>query len=181
MPLVVLDRVSMAYGHLPLLDAASVQIDNRERVAVVGRNGAGKSTLLQIVTGEVPPDGGSIWREPGLRIARLSQDVPLKTDRTVHEVVSEGVSHLDEEWERDDRVQMVLSRLELNPDVVVDTLSGGWRRRVLLARALAGGPSLLVLDEPTNHLDIEAMTWLEGFLATYAGAVLFVTHDRVFL
>ena len=171
----------MAYGHLPLLDAASLQIDEKERVALVGRNGAGKSTLLQLVTGELPPDAGSIWRQPGLRVARLSQDVPLSTDRTVFDVVSEGAGHLDEEWQRDQRVNVVLSRLGLAPGAIVDTLSGGWRRRVLLARALAGEPTLLVLDEPTNHLDIEAMTWLEEFLSTYPGAVLFVTHDRVFL
>jgi ATP-binding cassette subfamily F protein uup len=171
----------MAYGHLPLLDAASLQIDEKERVALVGRNGAGKSTLLQLVTGELPPDAGAIWRQPGLRVARLSQDVPLSTDRTVFDVVSEGAGHLDEEWQRDQRVNVVLSRLGLSPDAIVDTLSGGWRRRVLLARALAGEPTLLVLDEPTNHLDIEAMTWLEDFLASYPGAVLFVTHDRVFL
>ena len=171
----------MAYGHLPLLDGASLQIDEKERVALVGRNGAGKSTLLQLVTGELPPDAGSIWRQPGLRVARLSQDVPLSTDRTVFDVVSEGAGHLDEEWQRDQRVDVVLSRLGLAPDAIVDTLSGGWRRRVLLARALAGEPTLLVLDEPTNHLDIEALTWLEDFLSTYPGAVLFVTHDRVFL
>ncbi len=171
----------MAFGHVPLLDAASLQIDEKERVAVIGRNGSGKSTLLQIVSGELAPDAGAIWRQPGLRIARLAQDVPLSTSRTVFDVVSEGAGHLDEEWQRDQRVQVVLSRLGLQPDAVVDTLSGGWRRRVLLARALAGEPSLLVLDEPTNHLDIEAMTWLEDFLSAYQGAVLFVTHDRVFL
>ncbi len=181
MPLVSLDRISMAYGHVPLLDAASLQIDPKERVAVVGRNGAGKSTLLQIVSGELAPDAGSVWREPGLRVARLAQDVPLADPRTVFEVVADGVGHLDEEWNREQRVRRVLSRLSLLPGAVVDTLSGGWRRRVLLARALAGEPGLLVLDEPTNHLDIEAMTWLESFLADYPGAVLLVTHDRVLL
>ncbi|HUK33948.1 MAG TPA: ATP-binding cassette domain-containing protein, partial [Vicinamibacterales bacterium] len=178
MPLVALDGISIAYGHVPLLDAAGLQIEPKERLAVVGRNGAGKSTLLQIVSGELMPDAGSVWREPGLRVARLAQDVPLTDPRTVFDVVADGVGHLEEEWRRDQRVRLVLSRLGLNPDAIVDTLSGGWRRRVLFARALASEPGLLVLDEPTNHLDIDAMTWLEAFLADYPGAVLFVTHDR---
>src|SRR5579864_1699576 len=181
MPLVSLDRISIAYGHVPLLDAAGLQIDPKERVAVVGRNGAGKSTLLQIVSGEVVPDAGSVWREPGLRVARLAQDVPLADARSVFDVITDSVGHLDEGWSRDQRVRSVLSRLSLRPDAIINTLSGGWRRRVLLARALVGEPGLLMLDEPTNHLDIDAMTWLETFLTDYPGAVLFVTHDRVLL
>jgi ABC transport system ATP-binding/permease protein len=84
-------------------------------------------------------------------------------------------------WRLEQRVEMVLARLELQPEAIVNTLSGGWRRRVLLARALVAQPDLLLLDEPTNHLDIEAITWLESFLAEYAGTVVFVTHDRAFL
>ena len=187
MPLLSLDRVSIAFGHLPLLDEATLQVDPRERVAVIGRNGSGKSTLLKIISGELPADAGpgsSIWRQPGLRIARLEQDVPLSANRTVFEVVAEGHTHHleeDEAWLKDHHVDVVLSRLALPADAIVDTLSGGWRRRVLLARALAGQPDLLLLDEPTNHLDIDAIIWLEDFLATYAGAVMFVTHDRAFL
>ncbi len=84
-------------------------------------------------------------------------------------------------WRLEQRVEMVLARLGLQPEAIVSTLSGGWRRRVLLARALVAQPDLLLLDEPTNHLDIEAIAWLEGFLTEYAGTVVFVTHDRVFL
>jgi ATP-binding cassette subfamily F protein uup len=179
-----LDHVSMAFGHLPLLDEVVLQLDPRERVAVIGRNGTGKSTLLKILTGELPPDSGTVWRQPGLRLARLEQDVPLSANRTVFEVVAEGHTHhleADEEWVREHHVDLILSRLALPPDAIVDTLSGGWRRRVLLARALVGQPDVLLLDEPTNHLDIDAIIWLEDFLASYAGSVVFVTHDRTFL
>ena len=182
MPLVTLDRVSLAYGYLPLLDDASVEIEAGERICVIGRNGTGKSTLLQIVGGEVKPDEGRVWRQPALRIGRLAQDAPLEDVRPVFDVVSEGLPDLGEdEWQRDSRVGRVLSRLDLPADASVATLSGGWRRRVLLARALVGEPDVLLLDEPTNHLDIESMTWLETFLIDYAGAIMFVSHDRVFL
>ena len=179
-----LDRVSMAYGHLPLLDEVAMQIDARERVSVIGRNGTGKSTLLKIISGEIAPDSGTLWRQPSMRIARLEQDVPLSAHRTVFDVVAEGHTHhleADEAWLREHHVELILSRLELPAESIVDTLSGGWRRRVLLARALVGQPDLLLLDEPTNHLDIDAIQWLESFLAEYEGAVMFVTHDRAFL
>ena len=184
MPLVTLDRVSIAYGHLPLLDEVAMQVDARERVSVIGRNGTGKSTLLKILSGEIAPDAGTVWRQPSLRVARLEQDVPLSAHRSVFDVVAEGHTHHleeDEAWLREHHVELILSRLELPADAIVDTLSGGWRRRVLLARALVGQPDLLLLDEPTNHLDIEAIQWLESFLAEYDGAVMFVTHDRAFL
>jgi len=183
MPLVSLDHVRMAYGHHPLLDDASLLIEPGERVCVIGRNGSGKSTLLRIISGEVIPDAGTVWRQPALRVARLEQDVPLFTDRSVLDVVADGFTDLHhvDRWHVDVSVDMVISRLGLPADAIVSSLSGGWRRRVLLARALVVQPDVLLLDEPTNHLDIDAMTWLESFLDGYRGAVVFVTHDRAFL
>jgi ABC transport system ATP-binding/permease protein len=191
------DKVSLAYGHLPLLDSVSLLVDAGERIAVIGRNGTGKSTLLKMLEGVQPPDAGSVWRQRGIRVARLEQDVPLSTDRPIFDVVHDGLtaaavnrsgdggagatSDEGEEWHREQRVRLVLSRLQLDGSAIVDALSGGWRRRVLLARALVGQPDVLLLDEPTNHLDIEAIAWLEEFLLGYRGAVIFVTHDRAFL
>ncbi|MDD5558150.1 ATP-binding cassette domain-containing protein [Candidatus Methylomirabilis sp.] len=216
MALITLDHVSIAYGHVPLLDDASLQIEAGERVCVIGRNGTGKSTLLQILSGDQTPDSGSVWRQPEIGVARLVQDVPLSSNRPVFDVVAEGLGNLGElvaayhhaavevaergtdisldklgrlqreleerdGWRLEQRVETVIKRLDLPAEAIVDSLSGGWRRRVLLARALVAQPQLLLLDEPTNHLDIDAMIWLEEFLKTYAGAVVFVTHDRVFL
>ena len=185
MPLLTLDHISHAFGHLPLLDDVSLQVESRERISIIGRNGAGKSTLLQIIGGELPPDSGAVWHQPALKLSRLVQDVPLTSTASVSEVVAEGLSAMDgheaDEWRRQHKVDLVLSRLDLDGDAKVDTLSGGWRRRVLLARALVAEPDVLLLDEPTNHLDIDAISWLENFLADYKGAVVFVTHDRAFL
>src|SRR5262245_36037175 len=182
MPLVTLDKVTMAYGHLPLLHEASLRIESRERVCVIGRNGTGKSTLLQIVSGALVPQSGTVWQQPGLRIGRLAQDALVEAERRTVDVVAEGIAETAGDiWRAEQHVAMAMSRLRIPTDATMAALSGGWRRRVLLARALVGEPDLLLLDEPTNHLDIDTMRWLEGFLADYAGTVLFVTHDRVFL
>jgi ABC transport system ATP-binding/permease protein len=216
MALISLDRVSIAHGHLPLLDNIALQVEPRERICIIGRNGTGKSTLLRIISGEQAPDSGVVHKQPGLRTALLVQDVPLSADRSVFDVVAEGLGDLSDlvmayhhtavevaehgtpalleklgnlhheleekdGWRLEQRIEMVLARLGLQPEAIVNTLSGGWRRRVLLAQALVAQPDLLLLDEPTNHLDIDVILWLESFLADYSGTVLFVTHDRAFL
>jgi ATP-binding cassette subfamily F protein uup len=214
LPILTLDRVSLAYGHLPLFEDANLRVEAGERICLIGRNGAGKSSLLKLVAGEVPPDSGTVWRGPGVRVARLDQDVPGAANRTVFEEVAAGLGELGalvaeyhrtamavaeghatldrlgalqhdleerDGWRLEQRVETVVSRLSLPADRPLGELSGGWRRRTLLGKALVSQPDLLLLDEPTNHLDIEAIRWLEEYLREFPGALLFVTHDRAFL
>jgi ATP-binding cassette subfamily F protein uup len=186
-PILHLQQASLAFGHLPLFEDADLRIDPGERIALIGRNGTGKSSLLKAIAGEIPLDAGVVWREPGLRVARLDQEVPGDTaERTVHQEIARGLGPIvdlegEDGWRAEQKIKMVISRLGLPGDRPVRELSGGWRRRTLLAKALVSQPDLLLLDEPTNHLDIDAIQWLEEFIGGLAGAILFVTHDRAFL
>ncbi len=177
MALLSLRDVSLAFGGPKLLDGVSLQVERGERACLLGRNGEGKSTLLRLIAGEIEPDEGEVVRQQGLRIARLTQDVPSGREGTVAEVVAEGLEHPGDGH----RVDAVLSRMGLDAESRFDDLSSGMKRRVLLARSIVGEPDILLLDEPTNHLDIESIRWLEDFLVRYGGTLIFVTHDRVFL
>jgi len=183
MPLVQFKEVSLAYGGDPILDSVQLQIDEGERVALLGRNGSGKTSLMRVLAGEEAPNAGEIILPASTRIARLDQQIPEDLHGTVGQVVRGGVhpdSH-EEEWEIDLRLETLLETMSLSAQVAFETLSGGLKRRVLLARALATEPNLLLLDEPTNHLDLDAILWLENFLLDQSFALFFVTHDRRFL
>ncbi len=184
MLLVRLDKVSLSFGRRPLLDRVDLQVRRGERVCVLGRNGEGKSSLLRLISRRIAADGGEVWVRLGTRVAVLDQEVTADTEQSVRDVVrggagSDGGAH--EHWEIDLQVEQVISRLQLDGDARLHALSGGWRRRALLGRALVSAPDLLLLDEPTNQLDIEAIRWLEELLVEFAGALLFVSHDRTFL
>jgi ATP-binding cassette subfamily F protein uup len=209
MPTVRLDKVSLSFGLKPLLDSADLQIRRGERVCLLGRNGEGKSSLLQLITRQIAPDSGEVWVRPGARVASLAQEVSPASEVLVRDVVRSGcatdafaaataatatagtaasaaaaaaaaaAAHGD--WQAELDVDQVISRLQLDPDAAMDALSGGWRRRVMLGRALVAAPDLLLLDEPTNHLDIDAITWLEEMMLDFAGALLFISHDRSFV
>ncbi len=202
MPLLRLENLSLAYGHLPLLSRVDLQIDAGERVCLVGRNGTGKTTLFRVLTGMAIPDEGEVWRIDTLRVAHLEQEVPPDTDQTIFEVVDHNLTQHDglaqreslrklaelqgrietlDGWNINQKVETVLTRLNLPEDKRLVDCSGGTRRQVMLARALVSEPDLLLLDEPTNHLDINAITWLEKYLLSYNGAVMFITHDRTFV
>jgi len=211
MALIALNGLDYGVGGPLLLESADLAIEAGERVALVGRNGAGKSTLLRLLAGELQPDDGQIRRQDGLRVALMAQEAPAGLDGSVWDVVAGGlgdagalvarwhrasqaatpdVAALGElqarieaagGWDLEQRVGQVLSQMDLDGEAAFDALSGGMKRRVLLARARAGRPYVLLLDEPTNHLDIEAIEWLEGFLSAFAGALVLVSHDRRFV
>ena len=183
MPTVRLDKVSLSFGLKPLLDNASLQVRRGERVCLLGRNGEGKSSLMQLITRGIVPDSGEVWVRPGAKVAGLAQEVSEASEQTVFDVVMGGAAqdHIDSGWQAEMQVDQVIARLELDRDAPMSALSGGWRRRVMLGRALVSEPDLLLLDEPTNHLDIDAITWLEDMMMDFEGALLFISHDRAFV
>ena len=183
MALISLQNISMRFGGDPLLDDVTLNIERGEHTCLVGRNGSGKSTLLRILAGELEPDEGEVVREQGIRVAFLPQEVPTGYSGTVRTVVESGMPHHAnaEQWEKSTAASAAITRLGLDADVPFDSLSGGLKRRCLLARALMCDPDLLILDEPTNHLDIDSVEWLEDFLLSRVPTFLFVTHDRTFL
>ena len=209
MSLIQLQRVDFSVGGPLLLEHVDLSIEANERVCIVGRNGEGKSTLLKLIAGDLKPDDGEVRVQNGVVVARMAQEVPQDTSGSVFDVVAAGLGDLGQllaryhhllaeqdmdalgevqaqiearhGWDLDRRVADVLVRLDLPSETDFAALSGGMKRRVLLAQALVRKPDVLLLDEPTNHLDIEAIGWLEGFLKSFAGSIVFITHDRSFL
>jgi ATP-binding cassette subfamily F protein uup len=214
MALLRLKKVSIAFGTHALLKQAEFQLEEGERVGLLGRNGEGKSTLMKIIMRDIHADEGEVWYKPELRIAVLEQMPHLPDEETIYDVVAGGLGEVGawikryheltlltefsdavmkemgdlqhkldvhNGWQIQQRVENILSRLNLPSETKVKGLSGGWKRRVSLAKALVIEPEVLLLDEPTNHLDLESILWLEEQLISFKGAILFITHDRSFL
>lgn len=205
-----LSNISLAFGGPLVLDKVSLEIEKGQRICVLGRNGTGKSTLMKVIAGEIKPDSGTIVSSPGLRIAYLLQDVPEDLSGKVIEIVMSGAGSLGEKlvkwnalsrvhseseefhelqkeidenngWSIQVNAEKALSQVSLDGEMEISSLSGGMRRRVMLAKALIKNPDILLLDEPTNHLDIQSITWLENFLLGSKLTTVFVTHDRKLL
>ena len=206
MAVLSLSDAHLAFGHVALLDGASFALEAGERLALIGRNGAGKSSLLRIVAGLDKADDGLLQLTQGLRIRYVAQEPAFDAGARVFDAVADGVAEarvlraayeahepgIDLDvlqtriealgaWTWEQRVETTLDRLHLDGTRRIAELSGGTRKRVALAQALVALPDVLLLDEPTNHLDLDAIAWLEELLRGFAGALIFVTHDRAFL
>lgn len=168
-----------------MLDDVSCQIESGQRIGLLGRNGTGKTTLMRMIRGTLQPDHGAVSVSPGKRVALLPQEVPQDVAGTVSEVITsvppDGEPADQDDWRHQNSAEHLLKRMSLDGDARFETLSSGMKRRVLLARALVSDPDVLLLDEPTNHLDLDAILWLETFLARWKATLMFVTHDRMFL
>jgi ATP-binding cassette subfamily F protein uup len=183
MPLLQLRQLTLKYGAAPLLDRIDFQVEPGERVCLLGRNGAGKTSLMRIITGEETPNEGELILSDSVRVTRLIQEIPGDIAGTVMEVLHSGLrpDRHEEEWQSDIRLEELAADMQLPVQAEFSSLSGGLKRRVLLARALAGQPDILLLDEPTNHLDLDSILWLERHLLEAKLTLFFVTHDRTFL
>src|SRR5437773_1825794 len=175
------ESVSKTYGTRSLFDNLSLGLFEGDQAGLVGPNGSGKSTLLKILAGVTTPDGGSRSLRGGVRLGYVPQDPVFADDLTVAEVLTAALPDVDED-DRPGRIAQALGRAGFaDGHARVDALSGGWKKRLAIARELAAAPDVLLMDEPTNHLDVEGILWLESVLSERARACLIVSHDRYFL
>ncbi len=192
MPLITLDNISLSFSDKPILNEVSSTIHKGDKIALIGRNGEGKSSLMRILASLIEPDGGKLKIKNSTKISYLEQTLPEDSNKNLFDIVAEGLGeigiilkqyqHLINEgkleqagkvqekidqlngWQYLHKIQAILNRFTLNSDTILSTLSGGWRRRVMLAQALIQEPDVLLLDEPTNHMDITAILDLERML-----------------
>ena len=209
MPLITLDNISLRFAEKPILCEVNATIHRGDKIALIGRNGEGKSSFMKVLAGIIQADDGNLKIKNGTIISYLEQSPPDDNDLTLFEIVAQGLGDLGEllakyqgclnngkldesalyqdEIERKDawhylnKIETILNRFTLDPSATLATLSGGWRRRVMLAKALIQEPDLLLLDEPTNHMDITAILDLEKMLKDFHGTLMLISHDRSFV
>ncbi len=178
-PIYALKSVSLAFGDNQLFSNVELYINRGDKISLVGRNGSGKSTLLKVIAGVLEPDNGEIFAQPGIKIAYMPQEPDFGACKTLREVVRSGIGDYTPDQEY--RVNILVEQFAIAAEQEVSKASGGERRKAALAKALIDNPDILLLDEPTNHLDIATIEQLEKIIKDFAGAVVLISHDRMFL
>jgi ABC transport system ATP-binding/permease protein len=211
MALITLSNIQLAFGHVALLDRVDFSLQPLERVGLIGRNGAGKSSFLKLLAGTQKPDDGVFQQQQSLRCAYVAQEADFDPSATIFHTVGEPLDAIrqaraqyevmacdpdvdmaeltklqdlidsQDGWSWETRVETVLTRLQIDGNALISTLSGGQKKRVALAQGLVTSPDVLLLDEPTNHLDMATIDWLAQLMCDTPCALIFITHDRAFL
>ncbi len=209
MPLITLDNISLRFAEKLVLNGVNASILKGDKIALIGRNGEGKSSLMNVLAGTIHPDDGEKKVKSNTTISYLEQYPPTNIEQSLFEVVARGLGEIGElianyyqnilskninqnrtnqdlieqknAWHYLHKVEAILNRFNLNPESDFSTMSGGWKKRVMLARALIQEPDLLLLDEPTNHMDIKAILDLEKMLKDFHGTIVLISHDRSFI
>ena len=209
MPLITLDNISLRFAEKVILDEINATIHKGDKIGLIGRNGEGKSTFLKLLAGLISADDGDLKIQNRTTISYLEQQPPEDNSDTLFNIVAHGLgdtgkilanyhealkegnesksSRLQEQIESEDlwhylhKIDTILNRFQLKSDTQLSTLSGGWKRRVMLAKAIIQEPDILLLDEPTNHMDITAILDLEKMLKDFHGTLLLISHDRSFV
>ena len=192
--MISVEGLKVEFGVKPLFVDASFVINDKDRIALVGKNGAGKSTMLKILCGQQKPTAGVVSVPNDCRVGYLPQVMILQDDTTVREEAQKAFADITKMKERLDKMNQELAERtdyesesylalieKYTTERPTSEFSGGWRMRIELAKILLQKPDVLLLDEPTNHLDIESIQWLEQFLAQSSSAVVLVSHDRAFI
>ena len=209
MPLITLDNISLRFSEKVILDEVNATILKGDKIGLIGRNGEGKSSFLKVLAGLIHADDGNLKVKNGIRVSYLEQQPPEDNNNSLFSIVARGLgetgkllanyhdslqsgaieksAEFQDEIESQDlwhylhQIEIILNRFKLDPTAKLSTLSGGWKRRVMLAKAIVQEPDLLLLDEPTNHMDITAILDLEKMLKDFHGTLILISHDRSFV
>lgn len=178
-PIMTIKGAKLSFGTNHLFTDVELYINRGDKICLVGRNGSGKSTLLKVIAGDIEADDGEIFIQPGTKISYMPQDPDFSAYKTLRDVVLSGLG--EDEKHQEFKADILIEQLDIRDRQAPDSSSGGERKKAALAKALVGEPDILLLDEPTNHLDMPTIEKLEKIIKDFRGAVIVISHDRMFL